>query len=96
VIQPDLKASVLQVQAHIEACRYNQALEAVWRQINDPANQYTDRNEPWKLVKTDKEAARGVLFALTETLRVASILVKPFLPRSAETIYRSFNFAVPW
>jgi methionyl-tRNA synthetase len=96
VVHPELKTVVQQVQAHIEACRYNQALEVVWRQINDPANQYTDRNEPWKLVKTDKEAAKGVLFALAETLRIAAILVKPVLPRSAETIYRSFNFATPW
>ncbi len=95
-IQPDLKATVQQVQAEIEACRYNVALEKIWRQVNDPANQYADRNEPWKRVKTDKPAAAKVLFALLETLRVAAILSKPFLPRSAETIYRSFNFATPW
>jgi methionyl-tRNA synthetase len=95
-IQPELKAIVQQVQTEIEACRYNGALEKIWRQINDPANQFADRNEPWKLVKTDKPAAAKVLFALLETLRVVSILLKPFLPRSAETIYRSFNFAVPW
>jgi methionyl-tRNA synthetase len=96
VIQTNLQASVRQFQAHIEACRYNQALEAIWRQVNDPANQYADRNEPWKQVKTDKDAAKAVLFALAETLRVVSILLKPFLPRSAETIYRSFNFQAPW
>ena len=64
--------------------------------MNDPANQYADRNEPWKVVKTDKEAAKGVLFALAETLRIVAILTKPFLPRSSETIYRSFNFATAW
>ena len=95
-IQPELKATVQQVQAEIEACRYNVALEKIWRQINDPANQFADRNEPWKLVKTDKPAAAKVLFALLETLRVVSILLKSFLPRSSEAIYRSFNFAVPW
>ena len=52
--------------------------------------------EPWKLVKTDKEAARRALCDLVEQLRVVSILLKPFLPRSAETIYKSFNFAQPW
>jgi methionyl-tRNA synthetase len=95
-IQADLKVTVQQVQTEIEACRFNVALEKIWRQINDPANQFADRNEPWKLVKTDKAAAAKVLFALLETLRVVSILLKPFLPRSAETIYRSFNFQVPW
>ena len=95
-VQPDLKAAVLQVQQHLEACQYNQALEKVLRSLNDPANQYADRNEPWKLVKTDKDATKGILFALLEQLRRVSILLKPFLPRSSETIYRSFNFTQPW
>ncbi|HYV36487.1 MAG TPA: methionine--tRNA ligase [Gemmataceae bacterium] len=85
-----------ELQAHVEACRYNQALEVIWRQILDPANRHADRNEPWKLVKTDKAAAKTVLYTLIEPLRQAAILLKPFLPRSAEVIYRSFNFKQPW
>src|SRR5262249_6974567 len=77
-------------------CRYNQALEVIWRQILDPANQYADQQAPWKLVKSDKDAAAKVLFDLLEPLRAATILLKPFIPRSAETIYKSFNFAKPW
>src|SRR5207249_1661981 len=80
----------------MEACQYNFALEKIWRQILDPANQYAEKNEPWKLVKSDKDAARPVLFNLSEILRVAAILLKPVLVRSAQTIYRSFNFAQPW
>ena len=37
-----------------------------------------------------------MLFDLVQPLRVASILLKPFIPRSAEIIYRSFNFPTPW
>src|SRR5207253_401174 len=61
-----------------------------------PANQYAEQQAPWKLVKTDKDAAKQVLVNLLEPLRTATILLKPFLPRSAETIYTSFNFAQPW
>jgi methionyl-tRNA synthetase len=92
----DTETTVQQVQAHVEACQYNQALERIWRQILDPANQYADKKEPWKLVKTDLEAAKRVLYDLVEQLRSAAILLKPFLPRTAETIYRSFNFPQPW
>jgi methionyl-tRNA synthetase len=92
----DTETTVQQVQAHVEACQYNQALEKIWRQILDPANQYADRREPWKLVKTDKQAAKAVLYDLVEQLRAAAILLKPFLPRTAETIYRGFNFPQPW
>jgi methionyl-tRNA synthetase len=92
----DTETTVRQVQEHIEACQYNQALERIWFQVLDPANRYADAREPWKLVKTDKEAAKRVLYDLAEQLRAVAILLKPFLPRSAETIYRSFNFPQPW
>src|SRR5262249_49460543 len=85
----DADAVVRQAREHIEKCRYNQALEIIWRQILDPANQYAEKQAPWKLVKTDKTAAAQVLFDLVEPLRAATILLKPFLPRSAQTIYTS-------
>jgi methionyl-tRNA synthetase len=92
----DTETTVQQVQAHVEACQYNQALQRVWLQILNPANQYADKQEPWKLVKTDLVAAKQVLYNLAEQLRAVAILLKPFLPRSAEIIYRSFNFPQPW
>ncbi len=91
-----LAAAVAEVRGHVEACRYNQALQAIWTQVLNPANQYADEKAPWKLVKTDKDATKEVLFNLVQPLRVASILLKPFIPRSAEVIYRSFNFPTPW
>jgi methionyl-tRNA synthetase len=94
--ETDTEATVQQVEANIEACQYNVALERIWRQILDPANRFADKKEPWKLVKTDLQAAKQVLYDLAEVLRVVSILLKPFLPRSAETIYRTFNFKQPW
>jgi methionyl-tRNA synthetase len=92
----DTETTVEQVADHIGACQYNQALQLIWQQILDPANRYADRKEPWKLVKTDREAAKGVLYDLVEQLRAAAILLKPFLPRTAEALYRSFNFPQPW
>jgi methionyl-tRNA synthetase len=92
----DTQTTVRQVQAHIEACQYNLALQRIWQQILDPANRYTEKREPWKLVKTDREATKAVLFDLVEQLRAAAILLKPFLPVAAETIYRSFNFPQSW
>jgi methionyl-tRNA synthetase len=94
--QVDIETIVRQVQGHVEACQYNQALQAIWQQVLDPTNRYADRKEPWKLVKTDKEAAKQVLLDMVEQLRAASILLKPFLPKTAETIYRSFNFPQTW
>jgi methionyl-tRNA synthetase len=94
--ETDTETTVQQVQAHVEACEYNQALQRIWLQILNPANQYADRTAPWNLVKTDLPAAKRVLYDLVEQLRTTAILLKPFLPQTAETIYRSFNFPQPW
>jgi methionyl-tRNA synthetase len=94
--ETDTETTVQQVQAHIEACEYNQALQRIWLQMLNPANQYTDRTAPWNLVKTDLRAAKRVLYDQVEQLRATAILLKPFLPQTAETIYRSFNFPQPW
>jgi len=92
----ELSALVKQVQAHIEACQYSQALDLIWLKVLNPADVYFEDNEPWMLVKTDMAAAKVVVFAGAEQLRIVSILLKPFLPRTAETIYRSFNFPQTW
>jgi methionyl-tRNA synthetase len=61
-----------------------------------PVNKYIGDKEPWKVVKTDPGAAALILHNVVEGLRIAAILLKPFIPRSAEAIYRSFNFPKPW
>ncbi len=92
----DVAAFVETVRGHVEGCRYNLALQAIVQDFLTPTNQYLEANAPWKLVKTDKDAAARVLFNAVQSLRVASILLKPFIPRSAEAIYTSFNFPKPW
>jgi methionyl-tRNA synthetase len=92
----DLAGFVGTVRGHVEACRYHQALQAIVQDFLTPTNQYLEINAPWKLVKTDKDAAARVLFNAVQSLRIASILLKPFIPRSAETVYTIFNFPKPW
>jgi methionyl-tRNA synthetase len=92
----NLAEFVRTVRGHVEACRYNLALQAIVQDFLTPTNQYLESNAPWKLVKTDKDAAKKVLFNAVQSLRVAAILLKPFIPRSAEKIYTAFNFPTPW
>jgi methionyl-tRNA synthetase len=91
-----LKDRVMTISELIESCQYNQALAQILSSVLTPTNQYLETHAPWKLVKTDKEAAKTVLFNAVQSLRTAAILLKPFIPRSAETIYKSFNFPIPW
>ncbi|VTR98290.1 methionine--tRNA ligase [Tuwongella immobilis] len=92
----DIPKIVANVREAVEQCRYSQALQAVMVDLLMPVNQFMEANAPWKLVKTDLPAAAKVLFTALEPLRVATILLKPFIPLGAETIYRGFNFDTPW
>jgi methionyl-tRNA synthetase len=96
VPQINLGAFVNTFRDHVENCRYSFALTSLVRDLLTPTNQYFEIHAPWKLVKTDKNAAKMVLFNAAQTMRTAAILLKPFIPHSSETIYKSFNFPKPW
>ena len=96
--QIDLGAIVGEVRELIGEFQYNVALQRVWLDVLGAINRYISETEPFKLVKTDREATRGVLINLAESLRVVTTLIAPFLPSTAETFYESFNFGdvQPW
>ena len=88
----DLTELIASTARSISSFDYSSSLQRIWRDVIDAANRYIQETEPFKLAKTDLEACRVVLVNLAEWLRVAAILIKPFLPRTAETFYRAFNF----
>ncbi len=88
----DLSATVTSLRGQIGAFEYSPALQRIWRDVVETANRYIQETEPFKLAKTDVDACRAVLVNLAEWLRVAAILIKPFLPKTADTFYASFNF----
>ncbi len=94
----DLPALVQELTVLVGTFQYNVALQKIWSEILDSANRYIQATEPFKLIKTDREACRHVLLNLADFVRVVAILIKPFLPSTAETFYRAFNFAEvkPW
>jgi methionyl-tRNA synthetase len=77
----------------MSAFDYSTVLQRIWLEVVDRANRYTQETQPFKLAKTDPEACRHVLLNLAEWLRVAAILIKPFLPRTAATFYGAFDFS---
>ncbi len=89
----DLRAFVDKIVMFISGFQYSQALERIWLEVIDAANRYIEATKPFKLIKTDVDATKVVLVNLAESLRVIAILIKPFLPKTAETFYHSFNFS---
>jgi methionyl-tRNA synthetase len=96
----DLRDVVRRVSADIEACRYNLALEIIWRELLDTANRYIEEQKPWLLANEKKpeydlDKCLRVLANLAEAVRVAAILIRPFMPRAAAKLYAGFNYSLP-
>ncbi len=92
----DWPALVAELRAQVGAFQYNLALQRIWQDVLGSVNGYITSMAPFKLIKTDPDATRTVLINLAEALRVVAILIKPFLPTTAETFYRSFSYEKAW
>jgi methionyl-tRNA synthetase len=57
------------------------------------SNKYIDETQPWILAKDDAGKARlkTVLYNLLESIRIASVLLVPFIPDTAVEIQRQIN-----
>ena len=73
----------------MEKYQFQNALEEIFKVIQR-ANKYIDENAPWALAK-DMEAngtrLATVLYNLLETVRLATVLLIPFMPASCEKIF---------
>jgi methionyl-tRNA synthetase len=94
----DLPALVAALRGQVASFEYSAALQRIWLEVVDAANHYIQETQPFKLAKTDLRACRAVLVNLADWLRAAAVFIKPFLPRTATTFYRAFNFEEwkPW
>ena len=70
--------------------RFNQVVVEVCK-LADAANEYFDRREPWKTVKTDAEATRVTLTAALNAFRIIAIYLKPILPVYADKAMKLFG-----
>ncbi|HCW51812.1 MAG TPA: methionine--tRNA ligase [Clostridiales bacterium] len=79
---------VPEVERAMDDLQIPQALEAVWRLVNQ-GNHYIEDNAPWSLAKDPGSRARldTVLYNLLETLRAVGALLLPFLPHTPQRIW---------
>jgi methionyl-tRNA synthetase len=76
----------------IDAClgklQFHQSLTALWEVIG-VLNEYIASTVPWK--ERDEEVLSNILYTLAESLRILAIYVYPFMPDTAETIWKQIG-----
>ena len=88
-------AAVENVDKLLSKYRVSDALEAILS-LARRSNKYIDETAPWVLAKDEdkKERLGTVLYNLLESIRFIAILVSPFMPETAEKIFKQINTQV--
>jgi methionyl-tRNA synthetase len=75
-----------EVGEHIEGGRFRAAVAAAMR-ASSLANQYVAEQQPWALVKTDRERAGTVLYVALRCVDSLKTLLAPFLPFTSQRVH---------
>ena len=71
----------------ISVCSFKKGLRTAMN-LAQFGNQYFDQNQPWKLVKDDKERCATVLHVCLKIVKALSVFMAPYLPFSSDKIYK--------
>ncbi|AOY75485.1 methionine--tRNA ligase [Clostridium formicaceticum] len=76
------------VEKAIDKLQFHEGLEEIWKVIRR-VNKYIDETTPWILAKeaSNKENLGTVLYNLADSLRIISILIKPFMEATTTKIW---------
>lgn len=81
------------VEAYMDKLNFSQALEEIWKLIRR-TNKYVDETMPWVLAKEEnKDRLDTVLYNLSESLRIVSVLIKPFMEKTSLEIRRQLGLS---
>lgn len=79
------------VDSYMDNLNFSNALEEVWKLIRR-TNKYVDETMPWVLAKEENaERLDTVLYNLSESLRIVSILIKPFMDKTSTEIRKQLG-----
>jgi len=82
---------LLQVRKGLDNLAFSQVLEIIWEFIRS-VNKYIDSMAPWILKKEGKtERLHTVLYNFLESLRFIALFIAPFIPASAESLWRQLG-----
>ena len=75
-------------EAQLEQMQFPVALTEIWKCVSR-LNKYIDENAPWTLAKSEEDKPRlaQVMYVLIEGIRMISILLTPFMPRTPGKIF---------
>ena len=78
----------------LEAVRLRAALAEAMR-LAAEVNKYLDQTAPWKMIKTDREAAGRAVYTALRAIDSLKVMFAPFLPFSSEKLHTYLGYTTP-
>lgn len=90
VLERDIRQSVTKMNELLDQVRLRDA-QAEWINIARAGNKFLADTEPWKLIKTDPESVKTLLFNALQVCSKLAIGASVFLPKTAERLFNMFG-----
>lgn len=84
------REKVKQIEELMENCKIQAATNMVI-EISRVGNRFLNEKKPWDQIKTDKQKAANTLYVATQIVKTLAIVAAPFMPYTAEEIWRLLN-----
>lgn len=91
-LRADAMAAVKAYAEAMESMQLSNAIKGVWAFVSR-ANKYIDETAPWILAKSPekKQELANTMYNLAESLRIISVLISPYMPVTAERIWKQLG-----
>jgi len=86
------KLNQKKIENHIDNFEFDKAINEIFSFI-DICNEYIQEKKPWEEKAKDKGK---ILYQLSDSIKVITILLWPFIPQSCEKIAKQFNFKIQY
>ncbi len=85
------------VQKEMDRLQFHSALKEIWRLV-DLTNRYIEQSAPWDLAKSPSSQPRlaAVLYNSAEALRILSLYLFPFMPKTAQEMAKQLGLKTEW
>ncbi len=93
-VKRQIEQTFIKVKKCLEECQFVNALNTIIV-LSAFGNKYFDENKIWQLVKENPQKAKEVMLNLLNIVLNLALLLAPFIPESAEKLFKIMGVAFP-
>jgi len=86
--------TVKKVEEYMEKMLFSDAFSEIWVLVRR-CNKYIDETTPWVIAKDEskKDELAGIMYTLSEALRIIAILISPGMPNTPKKIFKQLSIS---